>query len=108
MPFSVHDGLPLDLPEKLLRFVTQQQEQITRQQEQIIQLQGQVEALEAEICRLKKLPPKPDIKPNTKPPGEGTGAGQPEGNDDNGLFPRLTDLIEKASRVLPCGLCSSY
>ena len=84
MPFSVHDGLPLDLPEKLLRFVTQQHEKITRQQEQIFLQQGQVEAFEAEIHRIKKLPPKPDIKPNTKPPGEGTGTGQPEGNDDNG------------------------
>ncbi len=38
------------------------------QQEQITQLKEVVEALEAEIRRLKKLPPKPDIKPITKPP----------------------------------------
>ncbi len=44
-------------PEDLLRFITQQQEQI-------IQLKEQIEALEAEIRRLKKLPEKPDIKPN--------------------------------------------
>ena len=25
-----------------------------------------------------------------------------------GIFPRLGDLIEKASRKLPCGLCSSF
>lgn len=25
-----------------------------------------------------------------------------------GVFPRLGDLIEKASRILPCGLCSSF
>ncbi|MTI12127.1 hypothetical protein [Sansalvadorimonas verongulae] len=74
----MHDGLPPDLLEKLLKFITRQQEQITQQQEQIIQLQGQVKALEAEIRRLKKLPPKPDIKPNTKPPDDNTGA---EGND---------------------------
>ena len=50
-------------PENLLRFITQQQEQI-------IQLNALVEALEAEIRRLKKLPAKPDIKPNTKPPDD--------------------------------------
>ena len=26
----------------------------------------------------------------------------------SGLFPRLANLIEKASQVLPCGLCSTY
>ena len=26
----------------------------------------------------------------------------------SGVFPRLADLIEKASRVLPCGFCSSF
>ncbi|MGI9279062.1 MAG: IS66 family transposase [Endozoicomonas sp.] len=26
----------------------------------------------------------------------------------SGSFPRLSGLIEKASRILPCGLCSSY
>lgn len=41
MAFSAHDELQPDLPEKLLRFITQQQEQT-------IQLQGQVEAPEAE------------------------------------------------------------
>ena len=57
-------------PENLLRFITQQQDQITQQQEQIIQLKELVEALEAEIRRLKKLPAKPDIKPNTRPPDD--------------------------------------
>ena len=57
-------------PENLLRFITQQQEQI-------IQLNALVEALEAEIRRLKKLPAKPDIKPNTKPPDD-----DPESHDD--------------------------
>ena len=27
---------------------------------------------------------------------------------DSGVFPRLSDLIEKASRVLSCGVCSSF
>ncbi|USE38339.1 hypothetical protein [Endozoicomonas sp. SCSIO W0465] len=58
MAFSEHQQLQ---PEDLLRFITQQQEQI-------IQLKEQVELLEAEIRRLKKLPTKPDIKPSTKPP----------------------------------------
>ena len=40
------------------------------QQEQITQLQEKVEVPEAEIRRLKKLPPKPDIKPNTRPPDD--------------------------------------
>ena len=41
-------------PEDLLRFITQQQEQI-------MQLKEQIELPGAEICRLKKLPAKPDI-----------------------------------------------
>ena len=66
-------------PEDLLRFITQQQEQI-------IQLKEQIELLEAEIRRLKKLPAKPDIKPNTKPPDDDTdssdgGPSTPEGDD---------------------------
>ena len=81
MFFSVYDEQQSVLPEKLLKFITQQQDQITQQQEQIIQLQGQVEALEAEVRRLKKLPPKPEIKPNTKPPDGDAGAEQPEIED---------------------------
>ena len=46
------------------------QAQDVQQQEQTIQLQEEVEALKAEIRRLKKLPPKPDIKPNSKPPDD--------------------------------------
>ena len=76
MAFSVHDEPQPGLPEKLLKFITQQQEQI-------IQLQGQIEALEAEVRRLKKLPPKPDIKPNTEPPDDGTGTEQPAAEDDS-------------------------
>ena len=76
MAFSEHQQLQ---PEDLLRFITQQQEQI-------IQLKEQIELLEAEIRRLKKLPAKPDIKPNTKPPDDDTGSpdgdpSTPEGND---------------------------
>ena len=52
--------------EDRLRFITQQQEQI-------IQLKEQIELLEAGIRHLKKLPAKPDIKPNTKPPDDDTG-----------------------------------
>lgn len=80
MAFSTHDELQPGLPEKLLRFITQQQEQI-------IQLQAQVEALEAEVRRLKKLPPKPDIKPNTEPPDDGTGAEQPAVENDDSTNP---------------------
>ncbi|MGB0360811.1 MAG: IS66 family transposase, partial [Endozoicomonas sp.] len=68
-------------PAKLLNLVTQQQEQITQQQEQIAKLQALVEALQAEIRRLKKLPPKPDIKPNTKPKDDGEE--DDNGSDDN-------------------------
>ena len=71
-----------DLSPNLLEFITQQQELIARQQEQIAQQQEQlvqlqerevqqqirIEALEAEITRLKKLNPKPNIKANIKPP----------------------------------------
>ncbi|USE36346.1 transposase [Endozoicomonas sp. SCSIO W0465] len=76
MAFLEHQQLQ---PEDLLRFITQQQEQI-------IQLKEQIELLEAEIRRLKKLPAKPDIKPNTKPPDDDTGSpdgdpSAPEGND---------------------------
>ena len=56
-------------------------------QEQIIQLQEKAEALEAEIRRLKKLPPKPDIKPNTKPPDD---------SDDSPGDPPATDQGDEA------------
>ena len=36
-------------------------------QEQVTKLQALVKTLQAEIRRLKKLSPKPDIKPNKKP-----------------------------------------
>lgn len=52
-------------------------------------MQELIEALEAEIRRLKKLPPKPDIKPNTKPPDddEGGGAEQPASENDEAADP---------------------
>ena len=74
-------------PENLLRFISQQQEQI-------IQLKELIEALEAEIRRLKKLPAKPDIKPNTKLPDDDPGSSEgeesvtennDEGNSDSSL-----------------------
>ncbi|USE36167.1 hypothetical protein [Endozoicomonas sp. SCSIO W0465] len=46
--------------EKLLALITQQQDHS-------VQLQERIKIPENEITRLKKLNPKPDIKPNTKP-----------------------------------------
>ncbi len=80
-----------DLSPSLLEFITQQQELIARQQEQIVQLQERevqqqirIEALEAEITRLKKLNPKPNIKPNTKPPDDDDPGRLPPDSDHNG------------------------
>ena len=87
-----------DLSPNLLEFITQQQELIARQQEQIAQQQEQIvqlqerdvqqqiriEALEAEIARLKKLNPKPNIKPNTKPPDDDDPGSSPPDSDNNG------------------------
>ncbi len=83
MTFFAHDEQQLALPEKLLEFITQQQEQIAQQQEQIVQLQRQVEVLEAEIRRLKKLPAKPDIQPNTAPHDDA--AESSEGNEQSAV-----------------------
>ena len=58
-------------PENLLKFITQQQKQI-------MQLTVLVEALEADIRRLKKLPEKTDIKPNTKSPDDAPGNSEDE------------------------------
>ncbi len=81
------NALQQELITKLQAQHTQQQKQITQQQEQIVQLQEKVEALEAEIRRLKKLPPKPDIKPNTKPPDD---------SDDSPGDPPAADQIDEA------------
>ena len=95
------DERHLALPEKLLEFITQQQEQIAQQQEQIVQLQRQVEVLEAEIRRLKKLPAKPDIKPNTAPHdaadegSEGNELPAVEDNDTTDPDTTLTRQINK-------------
>ncbi|MBO9494944.1 hypothetical protein J7438_12740 [Thalassotalea sp. G20_0] len=83
MVFPEHQQLQ---PEDLLRFIAQQQEQI-------IQLKEQIELLEAEIRRLKKLPAKPDIKPNTKPPDDDSGSsdGAPSAPDgDDGASPETS------------------
>ena len=94
-----------DLSPNLLEFITQQQELIARQQEQIaqqqelivqqqeqivqlqereVQQQIRIEASETEITRLKKLNPKPNIKPNTKPPDDDDPGSLPPDSDNNG------------------------
>ena len=97
---------PVDQSPNLLKFIAQQQELITQQQEQIIQLQereaqllARIEVLESEIVRLKKLNPKPDIKPNTKPPddsdsgnGNGHNSSPPPENSDE---PSRKSEVEK-------------
>jgi len=65
----------------------QHEVQITQQQEQITQLKEKIEALEAEIRRLKRLPPKPDIKPNSKPPDD---------SDDSSGDPPVADQSDEA------------
>lgn len=72
--------LPLatDQSPNLLEFIAQQQKQIVQLQEWEAQLLARIEVLESEIIRLKKLNPKPNIKPNTKPPDD---------SDSNGSSP---------------------
>ena len=86
-----------DQAPNLLEFIVQQQdliarqqEQITQQQEQIVQFQEreiqlltQIEVLENEIIRLKKLNPKPNVKPNAKPPDDDDPSGSPPCSDGN-------------------------
>ena len=69
-----------------------QQELTTELQEQITQLKEIVEVLEAEIRRLKKLPPKPNIKPNTKPPDD---------SDDSPGAPPATDQDDEGDEADP-------
>ena len=57
------------------------------QQEQITQLQEKVEVPEAEIRRLRQLPPKPDIKPNTR---------LPDDSDDSPGDPPAIDQTDEA------------
>ncbi|MBO9484589.1 hypothetical protein [Salinisphaera sp. G21_0] len=68
-------ALALSQKENVLQkeLIARLQAQSVQQQEQITQLQEKVEVLEADIRRLKKLPPKPDIKPDTKPPDDSDG-----------------------------------
>ena len=79
---------PEDLSPSLLEYIVKQQELITQQQRQIaqlmeqnVQLQARIEVLEAEIIRLKKLNPKPNIKPNTKPPDDSDSDDSPDSSD---------------------------
>ena len=106
---------PKDLSPNLLEFITQQQaliarqqEQIAQQQEQIVQLQEQniqqkirIEALEAEITRLKKLNPKPDIKPNTTPPDDDDPDSSPPDSSSNDQpdAPEDSDSSSRKSEV---------
>ena len=97
------------------------QVQDVQRQELITQLQEKVEVLEAdEIRRLKKRPPKPDIKPNSRPPDDSPGDPLATGQrlewlraiydyltdrlKGTGLFLRLSGIIENASLLLACGL----
>ena len=80
-----------DLSPNLLEFIVQQQDLIAQQQKQIVQLQerevqllARIEVLENEIIRLKKLNPKPKIKPNTKPPDDSDSNGSPPDPDESG------------------------
>ena len=126
------NALALSQKENALQkeLIAKLQAQGVQQQEQITQLQEKVEALEAEIRRLKKLPPKPDIKPNSKPPadsddypGDPPATDQRDEADPKGVpkhkvskpdettrnqrkqpFPRLSGIIENTSFLLPCGL----
>lgn len=87
MTFFAHDEQQRALPEKLLEFIAQQQEQI-------VQLQRQVEVLEGEIRRLKKLPAEPDIKYNTTPHDDAAGSAegdeQPAVEDNDTADPDAT------------------
>ena len=87
-----------DLSPNLLEFIAQQRDQLAQKQDHIAQLQEQIvllqelnvqqqariEVLEAEIIRLKKLNPKPNIKPNTKPPDDDDPGNSPPESDKNG------------------------
>ena len=101
-----------DQSPNLLEFIAQQkeliarqQEQITQQQEQIVQLQeravqqqARIEALESEIIRLKKLNPKPNIKPNTKPPDDSDSSGSSPSSDGD-TCPEDNDSLNRKSEV---------
>jgi hypothetical protein len=101
-----------DLSPNLLEFITQQQALIARQQEQIVQQQEQIvqlqerdvrqqiriEALETEITRLKKLNPKPDIKPNTKPQDDDGPGSAPPDSDSNNSKPDAPEDGDSPSR----------
>ena len=79
-----------DQSPNLLKFISQLQEQIVQLQEQLVRLQerdiqqqARIEVLEAEIIRLKKLNPKPNIKPNSKPPDDSDSGGSAPSSEGN-------------------------
>ena len=84
---------PEDLSPSLLEY-------IVKQQELIAQLQARIKVLENEIIRLKKLNPKPNIKPNTKPPDD-SGSDDPPDSGDSGSTdsPENDDAPDRKSEV---------
>ncbi|MGI9278895.1 MAG: hypothetical protein ACR2PX_04595, partial [Endozoicomonas sp.] len=98
MVFSTRNEQQSEQTAKLLRFITQQQEQIAL-------LKEHIEALEAEIRQLKKLPPKPDIKPNTKPSDDEASGGidfdtstQEDGSTEDGDRKRKVSKPDERTR----------
>ena len=86
MTFSTSDHQQNNLTKKLIKLVAQQQDQIVQLKEHNVQQQEYIKALKAEILRLKKLSPKPDIKPNTKPSDDHSGndsENQPSGDSED-------------------------
>ena len=101
------EALALSQKENALQqdLIARLEAQSVQQQEQITQLQEKVEALEAEIRRLKNLPPKPDIKPNTKPPddsddspGDPPAADQSDETDPEGVPKRKVSKPDERTR----------
>ena len=81
------------------------QAQDFQQRGQMTQLQEKVEVLEAEVRRLKKLPPKPDIKPNTKAPddpddspGDPLAVAQTDEADPDGVPKRKVSKPDESTR----------
>ena len=81
------EALALSQKENALQqeLIAKLQAQDAQQQEQITQLQEKVEVPEAEIRCLKKLPPKPDIKPNTRSPDDSDDSPGARHQEQNGV-----------------------
>ena len=81
------EALALSQKENALQqeLIAKLQAQDVQQQEQITQLQEQVEVPEADIRRLRKLPPKPDIKPNTRSPDDSDDSPGARHQEQNGV-----------------------